>query len=105
MKYLILFLLSFNAHAGLVECGGIEDGPAIQSSLDLGGRTELKGVCATTSQIIIRQPDGLGNQQGDTVLDGGVIRGPGIMIDGAATSHAVSMYVNGAASTVVAWGN
>ena len=82
MKYLILFLLSFNAHAGLVECGGIEDGPVIQASLDGGGRTELNGVCVSSDQIIIRQPEGLANQQGETVLEGGVLRNSGIVIDG-----------------------
>lgn len=82
MKYLILLLLSFNVQAALVECGSIEDGQAIQASLDNGGRTELKGVCVTSNQIVIRQPAGLGNQQGDTVLEGGVIRGPGVVIDG-----------------------
>ena len=82
MKYLILMLLCFNAQAGLIECGSVEDGPAIQSSLDSGGRTELKGVCVTASPIIIRQPSGMGNQTGDTVLEGGVIRGPGVVIDG-----------------------
>lgn len=82
MKYLILFWLSFSAHAGLIQCGSVEDGPEIQASLDSGGRTELKGVCVSADKIIIRQPDGMGNQQGDTVLEGGVLRNPGIVIDG-----------------------
>lgn len=79
----LLLALTTQVHAeGFITCGGIEDGSAIQASLDAGGRTELKGVCVSADQIIIRQPEGLGNQQGDTVLEGGVLRNPGIVIDG-----------------------
>lgn len=79
----LLLALTTQVHAeGFIACGGVEDGPAIQASLDAGGRTELKGVCVSSSQIIIRQPDGLGNQQGETILDGGVLRNSGILVDG-----------------------
>ena len=70
IKIMLVFLLALTTQVnaeGFITCGGIEDGSAIQASLDAGGRTELKGVCVSADQIIIRQPEGLGNQQGDTV--------------------------------------
>lgn len=81
--FLVLLFVSTSVFGqGVIYCGGIEDGPSIQASLDDGGTTELKGVCALSQVITIHQPDGIGNQQGDTILEGGVIRGPGIVVDG-----------------------
>jgi len=69
-----LLLVTTNAFAWDIDCTGIEDGAAIQASLDAGNKTVLKGVCRTDYTITITQPDGQLNQLGDTLLEGGVLR-------------------------------
>ena len=87
MKKLILAfaafaLISASAHSETILCTGGEDGPAVQASLDAGGVTTLQGVCVTSSVVTIHQAAGLGNQNGETVLQEGTLRSAGVVLDG-----------------------
>lgn len=103
MKKLSAVVLAFAAlparAAGVVECTGANDGPAVQAALDGGGITTLHGVCEAPGQRI-RIRNGLGNQSGETVLQGGVIRAAGIDVDGArrVTIRGTEIYATGYAA-------
>lgn len=85
--------------AGVVQCTGANDAPAIQASLDAGGITTLAAgvVCNAPGLIYIREQAGPGNQAGETALHGGVLRSAGIVIEGArqAAIRGVEFYSSG----------
>jgi len=106
MMHALIFLLSAACGlvhaAGTITCTGIEDSPAVQAALNAGGITTLQGVCVSANTITITQPGGMGNQNGETVLQGGVLRIPSLVIDGVrrAEIRGTEFYTTGTGITI-----